>query len=780
MTDPLDAILAHLAKRISNLERSSVRFRKDGSGDPTLVWGRGSQIALDGSGGGSESDPVAMAALAAHEAEVRADNPHGLDTQLDLIDTALAGKQDLDADLTAIALLSTTTYGRALLTLANLAALHTAIGAGSANGVATLDASGKLPSAQLPLDAMEYKGAWNASTNSPSLSDGTGSKGDFYSVSTGGTQNLGSGAIVFAASDKVIHNGTIWEKVDTTDAVASVNGQTGAVSLASTDLSDTANLARLNAANTFTLAQTLSYSSGVALALASGGSIRWAADSAATLDRLTTAVIRASGSLYATSYLYANGGNAILGYDGSTAAAGRALSFLNSSAAWIAALRLVTATAGSEEVGTGTSVKMSGHGYDFRSQKGTSLADGVASSDAVNKGQLDAAVSAGGNPALAYDAESVSTASTGTLSWTHTPVGTPAGVLVLIAQNSGATDEVTGVTYGGVPMNEVPGSPVLHTTGSEDGALYGYFLSGLEIPTGAQTVAVTGSGSTKKAACYSLVGTNTQQLHLAATKSLDSGGTANPSVSLATPTGTDTFVAAVLQSSQDDVANIAPAAGYTDTNEQDFGSQTVSFIRRTALATGGAVTAGWTATSEEAGVLAVAVRARAPRDFGRVNALPTNPGIGDRCRYVVDATNGLEWEFVYDGIGAYPWKFAGGPELYAGDANQTVLLSTTSPAAISSPPSVTAPLAGEYLARGSGNLYLAAGSGIWAQLTINGSSAGGSGIGTTNVSAFVGYTVDNVVTMSAGHVATIYNYANASSNGYDYSRAVGIVPRRVG
>jgi len=48
---------------------------------------------------------------------------------------------------------------------------------GSANGVSTLDANGKIPVAQLPNSVMEYKGAWDATTNFPVLSDaGTATK----------------------------------------------------------------------------------------------------------------------------------------------------------------------------------------------------------------------------------------------------------------------------------------------------------------------------------------------------------------------------------------------------------------------------------------------------------------------------------------------------------------------------------------------------------------------------------------------------------------------------
>lgn len=49
---------------------------------------------------------------------------------------------------------------------------------GANSGVATLDAGGKIPANQLPNTVMEFKGNWNASTNSPSLVDGTGNAGD--------------------------------------------------------------------------------------------------------------------------------------------------------------------------------------------------------------------------------------------------------------------------------------------------------------------------------------------------------------------------------------------------------------------------------------------------------------------------------------------------------------------------------------------------------------------------------------------------------------------------
>ena len=58
--------------------------------------------------------------------------------------------------------------------------------AGVANGVATLDSGGTVPLSQLPpLGDLNYQGTWNASTNTPTLTSSTGTKGYYYVVSVG-------------------------------------------------------------------------------------------------------------------------------------------------------------------------------------------------------------------------------------------------------------------------------------------------------------------------------------------------------------------------------------------------------------------------------------------------------------------------------------------------------------------------------------------------------------------------------------------------------------------
>jgi hypothetical protein len=108
---------------------------------------------------------------------------------------------------------------------------------GQANGFAGLDAGGKVPIGQLPSSIMEYQGVWNASTNTPTLADGTGSPGDVYRVSVAGSRNLGSGSLSFAVGDYCVMNSSnVWEKSDTTDAVSTVAGRTGDVTLTSSDV----------------------------------------------------------------------------------------------------------------------------------------------------------------------------------------------------------------------------------------------------------------------------------------------------------------------------------------------------------------------------------------------------------------------------------------------------------------------------------------------------------------------------------------------------------------
>jgi hypothetical protein len=123
---------------------------------------------------------------------------------------------------------------------------------GIANGVASLDGSGTVPVSQLPaavLGALSYQGTWNASTNTPTLTSSTGTKGYYYVVNVAGSTNL-NGITDWVVGDWAVYNGSAWQKVDNTDAVTSVNGYTGTVVLTQTDISGTVPTSRTITAGT--------------------------------------------------------------------------------------------------------------------------------------------------------------------------------------------------------------------------------------------------------------------------------------------------------------------------------------------------------------------------------------------------------------------------------------------------------------------------------------------------------------------------------------------------
>jgi hypothetical protein len=83
---------------------------------------------------------------------------------------------------------------------------------GSANGYASLDGSGKIPTSELPVQMMEFEGNWDASTNTPTLANtDTGKQGTVYRTSVAGTVDFGAGNVTFAVGDWVYNTGSVWE-----------------------------------------------------------------------------------------------------------------------------------------------------------------------------------------------------------------------------------------------------------------------------------------------------------------------------------------------------------------------------------------------------------------------------------------------------------------------------------------------------------------------------------------------------------------------------------------
>lgn len=99
--------------------------------------------------------------------------------------------------------------------------------------------------------AVTYKGTWDAATNSPALASGTGTQGDYYVINVAGSTDL-DGITDWQIGDWAIFNGTVWQKVDNTDSVSSVNGQVGTVVLTAANVNAVADTVFVNATGLLT------------------------------------------------------------------------------------------------------------------------------------------------------------------------------------------------------------------------------------------------------------------------------------------------------------------------------------------------------------------------------------------------------------------------------------------------------------------------------------------------------------------------------------------------
>jgi len=137
---------------------------------------------------------------------------------------------------------------------------------------------------------VSFKGGWNASTNTPTLVNGTGTSGFMYIVTTGGTRDLGAGSATYAASDLLIYDGTAWIQVAANNGVVSFNSRTGAVTLTSSDVTTALGYTPIQSSS---LSVTTGSSSG-------GGSLAYSAGvftfAPASIPTYTVSTLTASGA----------------------------------------------------------------------------------------------------------------------------------------------------------------------------------------------------------------------------------------------------------------------------------------------------------------------------------------------------------------------------------------------------------------------------------------------------------------------------------------------------
>jgi hypothetical protein len=151
--------------------------------------------------------------------------------------TTSAAQTAIGATTTGAALFTATSASAALTTLGGVSTAEV----GAANGVASLNSSGKVPVSQLPasiVGSVQYQGTFTPGTTTlPAAA--TANQGWYYIATASGTYTPpGSGqpALTFGIGDWLISNGIVWGTVESTALVSSVNGHVGAVVLVATDI----------------------------------------------------------------------------------------------------------------------------------------------------------------------------------------------------------------------------------------------------------------------------------------------------------------------------------------------------------------------------------------------------------------------------------------------------------------------------------------------------------------------------------------------------------------
>jgi len=204
--------------------------------------------------------------------------------------------------------------------------------------------------------------------------------------------------------------------------------------------------------------------------------------------------------------------------------------------------------------------------------------------------------------AVAHDASSESATFTTTTpaTWTHTPTGTPAGVIVAISHAAVSTDLINGtVSYGGVAMERVGTAA---DASGEPGRSYLYFL-GAGIPTGAQTVSIshTGSSDVKWAACATVTASADTEAGPGVWRNAND---TNPTAFV--NKGVSGMAYGVAHSGVDAIASLVPNAAMTHLQDNDFGTQVASFDRETSVSST-FMSFGYTASSDDSAICVINV-----------------------------------------------------------------------------------------------------------------------------------------------------------------------------
>lgn len=204
--------------------------------------------------------------------------------------------------------------------------------------------------------------------------------------------------------------------------------------------------------------------------------------------------------------------------------------------------------------------------------------------------------------AVAHDTatQSSTTFDNNSITFSHAGSASAKGFGLLVAQETGAADQMGAVTYGGVSVPRIRRE--VRST-AEAGQVYAYFL-GSGVPTGTQTVSITtapttGADDFAAVAFTVTAATNTEVNAQAGTTS---AAAANPSLAIS-PTASAVIYYVIWTGLAAPVTTVE--AGGTHMFGNDFGADSAMWSRKAVSA--GATTMGYTAASDVFAHLALAI-----------------------------------------------------------------------------------------------------------------------------------------------------------------------------
>lgn len=517
-------------------------------------------------------------------------------------------------------------------------------------------------------------------------------------------------------------------------------------------IANTADLPKLSAANAF--AQTQTFNAAVAIALASGSTIRWNSEALSTIKRWAAETIGSAGVWMAAlgiSALYGTSDTVTIGYDADTGLAGRALSVAKSGGA-MTLIKRVSDT----EAGTGTSVSLSGHGIKGRGQKATGFADGTATTDLVTKQQLDA-------------------------------IGGVSGALVY----QGDIDCSTNPNYPAADAGHLHRVSVAGKIGGASGpnVEIGDTITCLADGTASGTHAAVGSSWTIAQANIdgavigpaSVTADHVAQFSGTTGKLIKSGGAltaAGKALIAAADAAAQRGALSVPSSAEAILKTLIDAKGdlIVGSSDNTPGLLTVGPTNGHVLTIDDGESLGvkWAAPPGSSG----------PTDHGLVTSLPGSPGSGDRCTLTDSLTAPTwRWQLLYNGSSAstYKWEVLGGSPLFAEVATAETSTSAGYVNLATTGPSITVPLAGDYevflgawagALSGTGSQYMSYAIGATAASDADAAGHGGAATGAANR--------PRQKSALAASTALVAKYKTSAGTGIWSSRWMRVMPVRVG